>query len=102
MDNLPTFLVLTIPPHPINAFRRPRLLKHDPHRVRESYRIMRRIRRQEVETILVDRDIDELVRRFTCVDCFEEHAAFVLVEELGCLVDVVVCAGVGATDDHYC
>jgi len=36
------------------------------------------------------------------VNCFEEHGAAVLVEEFGGAVDVVVGAGVGAADYHYC
>lgn len=34
------------------------------------------------------------------LDCFEEHSAFVLVEEFGRGVDVVVCSSVGAAYDH--
>lgn len=34
-------------------------------------------------------------------DDFEEHRAFVLVEEFGGGVDMVVCAGVGAADDLW-
>lgn len=30
----------------------------------------------------------------------QQHAALVLVEPLGCLVDVEVCSLVGAADDH--
>lgn len=34
------------------------------------------------------------------VDGFEEHGAVELVEEFGRRVDVVVCSGVRAADDH--
>ena len=33
---------------------------------------------------------------------FEEHGAFVLVEPFRGSVDVIVCASIGATDDHDC
>lgn len=59
---------------------------------------MRDIPGKQEEFPLVDVNVFELV----CggLDCFEEHAAFVLVEEFGGGVEVVVCAGVGPADDH--
>lgn len=50
----------------------------------------------------MDGDINEGVRCCGRVDCFEEHGAFVLVEEFWGRVDVVVCSGVGAAENHYC
>lgn len=49
-------------------------------------------------------DGDVLGSRRGCrgVDCSQEHRAAVLVEEFGSGVDVVVGAGVGAADYHYC
>lgn len=49
-------------------------------------------------------DWDVLGRRWGDggVDGLKEHGAAVLVEEFGGGVDVVVCAGVGAADYHYC
>lgn len=59
---------------------------------------MRNVPRKQEEFALVDVDVFELV----CggFDGFEQHAAFVLVEEFGGGVEVVVCAGVGAAYDH--
>jgi hypothetical protein len=90
--------ILTIPPQTIHTALRSRLLNHHTNRIRETHRIMRHIARQEEQFALVDVDVAELVGRG--LDGFEEHAAFVLVEEFGSAVDVVVCAGVGAADDH--
>jgi hypothetical protein len=99
MHLLPT--ALTIPAQPIQAALRPLLLQHDAHRVREPDGIVWGVRRQQEHVALVDEDVAVLfpgrVRR---VDDFQEHAAFVLVEPFGGFVDVVVCAGVGAADDH--
>lgn len=51
---------------------------------------------EEEHVALVDMDVAEL----TIVNDLEEHAAFVLIEPFGGLIDVVVCAGVGAANDH--
>lgn len=46
-------------------------------------------------------DVAELAAGGLCfIDDFEEHGAFVLVEPFGGFVDVVVCALVGAADNH--
>lgn len=45
--------------------------------------------------------IDELVRGARGIDRLEQHRAFVLVEEFGRLVDVVVGSCIGAAEDHY-
>lgn len=97
-----TIRVLAIPPHDVNRLCWSCLLQHDPDRVREAHWIMRCIRRKQVKTVLVDRNIDELVRRFRRVDGLQEHATFVLVEELGRLIDVIVGAGVRPADNHDC
>jgi hypothetical protein len=90
--------VLTEPHQAIQAPLRSRLLNNHSHRVRESYRVMRDVPWQQEELAFVDVDVFELV----CgrLDGFEQHAAFVLVEEFGGRVEVVVCAGIGAADDH--
>ena len=87
--------VLTVPPQPILAVCRPGLLDHDPYRVGEADGVMRRVGGQEEHLAFADRD----VAVGAGVDDFEEHAAAVLVEPFGGLVDVVVCSGVGAADD---
>lgn len=50
--------------------------------------------RQEEHLLLLDADILELA----IIDDFEEHAALILVEPLGRLVDVVVCPLVGTAN----
>lgn len=59
---------------------------------------MRHVARQQKQLALVDVDVAELVG--AGLDGLEQHAAAVLVEELGRRVDVIVGAGVGAADDH--
>jgi hypothetical protein len=98
MHLLPT--ILTIPPQTIHAPLRSRLLNHHANRVRKAHRVVRDVSGQQEELALIDVDVAELVCRG--LDGFEEHAAFVLEEEFGGAVDVVVCAGVGAADDHDC
>jgi hypothetical protein len=96
---LPT--TLTIPPQPIQTSLRPLLLQHYAYCILEPDGIVRRIRRQQEHVALVDVDVAELFgggKRL--VDDLEEHGALVLVEPLGGLIDVVVCALVGAADDH--
>jgi len=63
MDELSAVRVLAVPPHFVDRLCWPRLLKHHANSIRESHGVVRRIRWEEVKTILVDRDIDELVRR---------------------------------------
>jgi hypothetical protein len=96
---LPT--ALTIPPQAIQASLRPLLLQHNAHRVLEAYRIVWRIRRQQEHVSLVDVYVAELLGSWEGrVNDLEQHGALVLVEPFGGLVDVVVCALVGAADDH--
>jgi hypothetical protein len=90
--------ILTKPHQAIQTPLGPRLLNHHPNRVREPHGIVRDVAGQQKELALVDVDVFELV----CggLDGLEQHAAFVLVEEFGGAVEVVVCASVGAADDH--
>jgi hypothetical protein len=89
---------LTKPHQRIQTPLGPRLLNNHAHRIRKPHRIMRNVPRKQEEFALVDVNVFE----FVCggFDCFEEHAAFVLVEEFRGGVEVVVCAGVGAAYDH--
>lgn len=87
--------VLTVPPQPILAVCRPRLLYHYPYRVGEANGVVWRVGGKEEHFAFADWD----VAVGAGVDDSEEHAAAVLVEPFGGLVDVVVCSGVGAADD---
>jgi hypothetical protein len=99
MHLLPT--TLTVPPQHIQTALGPLLLQHNAHCILESHRIMRRVRRQQKHVAFVDMDVAELLGSWEgCVDDLEQHGAFVLVEPFRGLVDVVVCALVGAADDH--
>lgn len=91
---------LTIPPQTIHTPLRPRLLNHNANRIRKPHRIVRHISWQQEQLSLIDVYVPKLV----CggLDGFQQHAAFVLVEEFRGRVDVVVCAGVGAAYDHDC
>lgn len=96
MHDLPT--PRTVPPQPIHAALGPLLLQHQPYRISEPDRVVWRVRREEKQVALANDNV--LGRVCERVDGFEEHGATVLVEEFGGLVDVEVCAGVGAADDH--
>ena len=90
--------VLAEPHQAIQTPLRPRLLDHHSHRIREPHGIMRNVPGQQEELPFVDVDVFELV----CgrLDSFEEHAAFVLVEEFRGRVQVVVGTRVGTADNH--
>ena len=88
--------ILAIPPQPVDAVLRPVLLQDYAHGVCEPNGIMGRVGREEEHVALVDADVAKLA----IIDDLEEHAALVLVEPFGGLVDVVICAGVGTADDH--
>lgn len=92
---------LTVPAEAIEALFRARLLQHNPDRVGEPYRVVRRVRREQEHFALMDVDVAEVGARGR-VDDTEKHPALVLIEPLGRLVDMVICAGVRATDDHDC
>jgi hypothetical protein len=96
MHLLPT--LLAIPPQSIKTGLGPRLLHDYSHSIREPYWVMRRVRWQQKHIALVYVDIAER----PVIDNFEQHAAFVLVEPFGRLVDVVVGSRVGSADYHYC
>lgn len=63
---------------------------------------MRGVGREEEDRTFVDGDVLWSWWGGRGVDCSQEHGAAVLVEEFGGCVDVVVGAGVGAADYHYC
>lgn len=63
---------------------------------------MRRVRREQEDRPLVDRDVVEGGRRRGGVYCLEQHRSSVLVEKFRCCVDVVVCSCVGTADNHDC
>lgn len=87
--------ILTVPSQSVLALLRPGLFDDDTDRVREPDGVVRRVGRQEEHVALVDVDVPEV----PVVDDFEQHAAPVLVEPFGRLVDVVVCSRVRAADD---
>lgn len=93
MHDIPA--ILTVPSQPILTRLRPGLLQHYTDGVRKPDGVVRRVGGQQEHFALVDGDVAE----FVVVDDFEEHAAFVLVEPLRGLVDVVVCSCVGTADD---
>lgn len=63
---------------------------------------MRRVRGQQEQRALVDRDVPDLrITRRCSVDRLEQHRPAVLVEELRRRVDVEVGARVGPADDHH-
>lgn len=89
---------LTIPPESVNRAVRARLLDNDTYRIREPDGVVRRVSGQQEQFPLVNVDVAECAGG---LDGLEQHAAFILVEELGGLVDVVVSACVGPADDHH-
>lgn len=92
---------LTIPPQSIQAALWPFLLQHNPNCILEPHWVMWRIRWQEEHVAFVDTYIAELLSGGKgVVHDLEEHGAFMLVEPFGGLVDVVICALIGAADDH--
>lgn len=88
--------VLAIPPQAIQTTFRSGLLNDNADGIREPHGIMRCIRRQQEQLSLIDVNVLELA----LLHRLQQHATFVLVEELGRLVDVVVGASVGAADNH--
>lgn len=89
--------ILTVPPQPIQAALRARLLENHTNSVGESYGVVRCVCGKEEELAFIDIDVFE----FTILHRLEQHAAFVLVEELGRLVDMVVGSSVWTTHDHH-
>lgn len=79
-----------------------RLFQHNADCICETNGIMRGVCGQEEQGILVDRNVDWGVRVGRGIHGLEEHRAFVLIEELGGGVDMVVSAGIGTTNDHDC
>ena len=90
--------ILTIPSQPVQTIRWPRLLDDNTDGILKPDRVVRDISRQEEELALVDVDVFE----FVVLDGFEQHAAFILVEEFRGRVDVVVCSCVGTAYDLDC
>jgi hypothetical protein len=86
---------LAVPAHAVEAVLGAALLQHDAHCVGEADGVVRRVAREEEHVTLADDDVLE----HAVVHHLEHHGALVLVEPLGGLVDVVVCAGVGAAYD---
>lgn len=74
----------------------PDLLDHDPDGILKPARIMRRVLGQQEHLAFPYGDIPLLA----VIDHLEQHGALVLVKPLLGLVDVVVAARVGSTDDH--
>jgi hypothetical protein len=91
---------LAIPPHSIDRLVWSLLLQHDPDSVCKSDGVMRCIPWQQVQRILVYRNVDEGRGCCGCVYGFEEHGTLVLIEEFGCFIDVVVRSGIGAAHHH--
>lgn len=84
-----------VPAHAVDGVRGATLLQHDADGVCEAHGVVRRVGGQQEHVALADDDVAE----GRAVDDLEDHGAAVLVEPFGGLVDVVVGAGVGATDD---
>ncbi|KAF4123477.1 acylpyruvate hydrolase [Geosmithia morbida] len=95
VDDAAARRVGAVPAQAVDGAGRATLLEDDAHRVGEADGVVRRVGRQEEHVALADEDVAE----FAVVDHLEHHDALVLVEPLGRLVDVVVCAGVGAADN---
>ena len=87
---------LAVPAQAVQADIGAGLLEDDADGGGEADGVVRRVGGQEEHFALADGDVAEVG---VVVDDFEQHAALVLVKPLGGRVDVVVCAGVGATDD---
>ena len=98
LDNVAA--VVAIPAQLVQAALWPRLLNHHTHGIRKSNRVVRGVCRQQKELPFIDVDIHELIFPIDLLNRLEQHPAFVLVEELRRLVDVVVCAGIGSAHDH--
>ena len=94
-DGAAPFL-LAVPPHLVDAVGGPALLKDDAHRVGEAHGVVRRVAGEQEHVALADHDV---LKGPVLVDDLEEHRPLVLVEPLGRLVDVVVCARIGAAYD---
>lgn len=87
--------VLTVPPQPVLAVCRPGLLYYYSHCIGETNGVVWRVGGKEEHLAFADWNVAVGAR----VNNFEEHAAAILVEPFGGLVDVVVCSGVWAADD---
>lgn len=92
--------VLAVPAKTIEAALRSWLLNHNADRIGETNGVVWCFGWQEKHIAFVDVDIAE--EFFACivpVDGLEKHGALILVEPLCCVVDVIICACIWATDD---
>ncbi len=96
MHNL--LAALAVPPHAIKRVVGTLLLKDDANRIGKADGVVRGVGWQQEHIAFANDDIPENAT----VDDLEHHGALVLVKPFGCLVDVVVCSGVGTTDDLVC
>ncbi|KAI7165236.1 3-hydroxyanthranilate [Hortaea werneckii] len=88
---------ICVPRLPIHTALRTRLLKHHTYSVGESYWVVWRVGGKEEELAFIDID----VFKFAILHRLEQHAAFILVEELRRLVDMVVGSSIWTTHDHH-
>lgn len=87
--------LLAVPAHAVEGGLGAALLEDEADGVGEAHGVVRGVAREQEHVALADHDVAE----HAGVDDLEDHGALVLVEPLGRLVDVVVCAGVGAAYD---
>ena len=73
------------------------LLDDDAYSVGEAHRIVWSIRWQQKHFDFVDVAVFEIA----IIDGLQEHAAFVLVEPFWRFVDVIICSGVGTSDNLF-
>lgn len=91
---------LAIPPHDINGIFRTRLFENNPDGICEADRIVGGVCGQQIKRIFVNGNVDGSMGLRGSVHGLEQHRAFMLIEELGSGVDVVVCSSIGAANDH--
>jgi hypothetical protein len=95
---LPT--ILAIPTQSIYAVFGSRLLQNDAHSVRKTNGVVRSVGREKEEFTFSDGYVLEWLA-LRSVDHAEQHGSLVLVEELGCGVDVIIGSSIGATYDLW-
>lgn len=95
MNNYTTGACGAVPAQPIHRARRSTQLNDDTNRVREANGAVRRVCREIEHTTLRD---DNVAKR-ALVDDFEDHSTTVLVEPLGCAVDVIVGPSIRASNN---
>lgn len=92
--------ILAVPSQPVDAALRSGHLQYHSNSVLEAYGVVWGVWWEKKHLAFSDVYVSKVA---SCrLDRLEQHATFVLVEKLGCLIDVVVCSRVWSANHHHC